>query len=274
MASTRILALPVIALAAAVLVGCDENKTAANDVLQQNEALTKQLAEKDDKLNALGSQLASSEARVSDLQQQLSACQQQTVAGAPAGDGNAVDTKAFKGIDGVEVTVEGNDIHLTIANSLLFDSGKTGLKDSARHTLDTIAQKVKELYPNREIVVIGHTDSDPIRKSAFPTNYHLGFERAFAVREYLGKKGVTENHVALMSFGPDQPEPTKEKSRRVEVVVTGNESKAVAKAKTETPKDAPAAAAKSPAKKGTSATTKSTTKSSTTSSKSTPSGTK
>ena len=271
MASTRILALPVIALAAAVLVGCDENKTASNDLLQQNDALTKQLAEKDDKLNAIGSQLSSSEARVAELQQQLSACQQQTVAATPVGDGQAVDTKAFKGIDGVEVTVEGNDIHLTIANSLLFDSGKTGLKDTARHTLDTIAQKVKELYPNREIVVIGHTDSDPIRKSAFPTNYHLGFERAFAVREYLGKKGITENHVALMSFGPDQPEPTKEKSRRVEVVVTGNEAKAVAKAKTETPKNAPAAAAKGTAKKGT-ATTKSATGS--TSSKATPASSK
>ena len=168
----------VIALAAAVLVGCDENKTASNDILQQNDALTKQLAEKDDKLNALGSQLSSSEARVADLQQQLTACQQQTVAAAPAGGAPTVDTKAFKGIDGVEVTVEGNDIHLTIANSLLFDSGKTGLKDGARHTLDKIAQKVKELYPNREIVVVGHTDADPIRRSSFATNYHLGFERA------------------------------------------------------------------------------------------------
>lgn len=257
MASTRILALPVIALAAAVLVGCDENKSTSSDLLKENDTLTKQLAAKDESLNSLGSQLASSEARVADLQQQLAACQQQTVAATPEGGAGAVDTKPFGNIDGVTVTVEGNDIHLTIANSLLFDSGKTGLKDGARHTLDTIAQKVKELYPNREIIVIGHTDSDPIRKSAFPTNYHLGFERAFAVREYLGKKGVGAQNIALMSFGPDQPEATKEKSRRVEVVVTGNESKAVAKAKTEAPKNAPAAASKGTAKKGT--TTKSTT---------------
>lgn len=267
MASTRILALPVIALAAAVLVGCDENKSTSNDLLKENDALTKQLATKDDSLNSLGSQLASSEARVADLQQQLAACQQSATV-APEGGASAVDTRAFGNIDGVSVTVEGNDIHLTIANSLLFDSGKTGLKDGARHTLDTIAQKVKELYPSREIIVIGHTDSDPIRKSSFPTNYHLGFERAFAVREYLGKKGVSAENIALMSFGPDQPEPTKEKSRRVEVVVTGNDSKAVAKAKTETPKNAPAAASKGTAKKGTNASTKSS------SSKATTSGTK
>jgi flagellar motor protein MotB len=250
MASLRILSLPAIALTAA-LVGCDGDKTASNTLLQDNEALTKQLAEKDDKLNSMGEQLARATQQASDLQQRLAECQNgaTTASAATTKAAPTVDTKAFKGIEGVEVTVEGNDIHLTIANSLLFDSGKTGLKDGARHTLDKIAQKVKELYPNREIVVVGHTDADPIRRSSYPTNYHLGFERAFAVREYLGKKGVTENHIALMSYGPDMPEPTKEKSRRVEVIVTGEESKVAAK--TEAPKNAPAAAGKATAKKAT-----------------------
>lgn len=256
MASFRILSLPALAIPAfalsALLVGCNDNqKTAQNDILKSNDDLTKQVSEKDDKLGSLGEQLARAQAESADLRTQLEACKSATPETAIAERATAehttrFDTKAFSGITGVDVAVEGNELHLVLANSILFDSGRVSIKDGARHTLDKVATKLKELYPTRELVVVGHTDSDPIRKSSYATNYHLGFERAYAVREYLLKKGIAESHVALMSYGPDQPAASKEKSRRIEIVVTATDAKG---GSVESPKNAAASASKATASK-------------------------
>ncbi|RLS49220.1 MAG: hypothetical protein DWH89_01875 [Planctomycetota bacterium] len=69
-----------------------------------------------------------------------------------------------------------------------------------------------------------------------------------------------------MSFGPDRPEASKEKSRRVEVIVTSKTANSDAAAmKTEAPRNAPTAAGKVDATKATAnrASTASTTKSNT-----------
>jgi outer membrane protein OmpA-like peptidoglycan-associated protein len=242
MMNTRWIAAPALALVA-TLAGCnDAQKNAQSELLNQNEDLAKQLSDKDDRLNALGEQLARVQQQANDLQSQLDECNQRAAAPMPAAEEVVVaDAKDFQGIEGVEATVQGDDIHLTIANSLLFDSGKTVLKDGAKKSLDKISSAIKEKYGDREILVVGYTDTDPIRRTAFSTNYHLGFERAFAVRGYLDRKGVAGAHMGLMSFGPDRPAGTKEKSRRVEVIVTGKDAPAVAS--TEEPRsDAPAAA--------------------------------
>lgn len=251
MIRTRWIAVPALALVA-TLAGCNDSQKAANQkVLQDNDELVKQLSEKDDKLNALGEQLARVQQQANDLQSQLEECNQRAAAPAPAAEAVTVaDAKDFQGIEGVEATVQGDDIHLTISNSLLFDSGKTVLKDGAKKSLDRISSTIKEKYGDREILVVGYTDSDPIRRSTYSTNYHLGFERAFSVRGYLDRKGVAGAHMGLMSFGPDRPAGSKEKSRRVEVIVTGKDAPAVAS--TEEPRNEPAAASKSNARTSTS----------------------
>ncbi|MFO0963290.1 MAG: OmpA family protein [Phycisphaerales bacterium] len=262
MASLRSLALPALALAAvactAGLTGCNENqKTAQSDILKSNDDLTKEVNTKNEQLGSIGEQLARAQQENVKLQAQLDECTKNGGAvairesdeGGVAHKASSVDTKALSGIPGVDVTVVDGDIHLTIASSQLFDSGRVSIKDGARHTLDKVATKLKELYPTREIIVVGHTDADPIRKSSFATNYHLGFERAYAVREYLVKKGVNEGHVALMSYGPDQPGATKEKSRRVDIVVTDRQ--ASSGSGVEKPTNAPTAADKSKATKKT-----------------------
>ena len=251
MRSTKILAFPALALCAA-LVGCNDSQKAANsDLLQQNDDLVKQLAQKDDSLNAMGEQLARLQQVNDTLEQQLADCTKQAGAPAPAAETVTVtDVRDFQGIDGVEATVHGDDVHLTISNSLLFDSGKTSLKDGAKRSLDRIAAAIKEKYGDREVMVVGHTDTDPIKRAAFASNYHLGFERAYAVRGYLDRKGVTGAHMGLVSFGPDRPEASKDRSRRVEVIVTGKAAPGpdAAVTRAEAPKNAPKAAAKAPAK--------------------------
>src|SRR5437773_2014211 len=86
-----------------------------------------------------------------------------------------------------------------------------------------IATRLKTQYTGKNIRVEGFTDTDPIHKSGFKSNYHLGFERAFAVRQYLSSKGIDEKRMSLASYGPNAPKPTKPQSRRVEVVVLVNQ---------------------------------------------------
>ena len=105
-----------------------------------------------------------------------------------------------------------------IEGDVLFDSGKFDLKPDAQATLRTIARQIKESYPGSEIRVDGFTDSDQIRASrrnVIPTNYHLGFFRAFAVGQFLQRQGISKGDISHGSYGPEKPQATKAESRRV-----------------------------------------------------------
>ena len=120
---------------------------------------------------------------------------------------------------GVEVFQRGNETVVRIQGDVLFSAGQDSLRSSARATLSTIATKLESAYPGTEIRVTGFTDTDPIKKSGYKSNYHLGFARAYAVGQFLGKHGITPDRVSYASFGPDDPLSSKTKSRRVEVSV-------------------------------------------------------
>ena len=93
------------------------------------------------------------------------------------------------------------------------------LKGSAKRTLDQIAQVINNDYRGKITRIAGYTDTDPIRKSGHKSNYHLGFERGWAVRNYLKSKGIDGGDIAVMSYGPDRPMSSSKQSRRVEIVV-------------------------------------------------------
>ncbi|MCA9286269.1 MAG: OmpA family protein [Phycisphaerales bacterium] len=197
----------------ALLAGCDnKQKDEVSLLTEENQTLRTQLDERNRALDASDADRRQQALRVADLERQLAA--------QPASSPNTpTGATGFEGIEGVTTAVGPGEITATVEGDVLFDSGKTTLKASAKKSLDQIAQVLKTTYAGKEIVIEGHTDTDPIKRSGFKTNYHLGFERAFAVREFLISKGVTAERISLSSFGPNQPLGSKAKSRRVEVVV-------------------------------------------------------
>ena len=62
-------------------------------------------------------------------------------------------------------------------------------------------------------------NTDKITKSNFKSNWHLAFDRAWAVRNYLVTNGVGKNRISIESWGPTKPLSTKTASRRVDIVV-------------------------------------------------------
>lgn len=122
---------------------------------------------------------------------------------------------------GPDVTVEHRDgaLVLTIASDVLFDSGKAALKPNAKKTLDRVVSEIKKKYPTKPLRFAGFTDQDPIKSSDFKTNYHLGFERAFNVGQYVVTHGIDKSLIEYASYGPEQLKSSKKQSRRVEIAI-------------------------------------------------------
>lgn len=116
-------------------------------------------------------------------------------------------------------------ITVTLPNTILFESGKAALKNATSAELDHILSVLKQKYPEKEIDVVGHTDSDPIRKSSWKDNWELSAQRALSVTRYLVEHGIPDSRVRAAGCGPARPVASnatsagKAKNRRVEIVV-------------------------------------------------------
>jgi len=210
MKTTRLISLLAL-VAATTLVGCKNNQQTVDELTTENESLRKQLDDRNAALESAERERQAAIARADDADKSKGAAST-----APAGD------KSFTGIEGVTASQVGNELHVSIEGDVLFDSGKTALKENAKKSLDKVAAILKDKYAGKYIRVAGFTDTDPIKKSGFKDNYYLGFDRAYSVREYIIKKGLEGNVISLSSFGPDVPLKTKAQSRRVEVIVVSN----------------------------------------------------
>ena len=116
-------------------------------------------------------------------------------------------------------------ITVTLPNSILFDSGKASLKQATSTELDHIRSVLRQKYAGKPIDVIGHTDSDPIKKSEWKDNWELSAQRALTVARYLIQRGVPEDKIRAVGCGESRPIASnanasgKAKNRRVEIVV-------------------------------------------------------
>lgn len=213
----RRLALAAAMLLGGLLTGC--SSSLKEQVALLDEENTRLRASLDDRNSALDAM----QRELEDCRTEQLALQSRNaeLAAAPAA---AASADVFAGIPGVETTAGAGVITARVAGDVLFSSGQSELRSTARTSLDEVARIIRNQYPGRAIRVIGHTDKDPIRKTKdkFPTNYHLGFERAFSVREYLIGRGIPASSISIESQGPDRPAGSKERSRRVEIaIVTG-----------------------------------------------------
>lgn len=112
---------------------------------------------------------------------------------------------------------------ISLAGNAFFDSGKATLRPEVLPLLNDIAARLKTL-PN-DISLEGFADSDPIKTSEFPSNWHLSTARALAVRDYLEAQGVQPERMILVGYGDKRPVYSndtpegKAKNRRVDVVI-------------------------------------------------------
>jgi outer membrane protein OmpA-like peptidoglycan-associated protein len=104
------------------------------------------------------------------------------------------------------------------AKRIQFRYSSSQLTTESFAVLDEVAGILKS-NPDIRVIIEGHTSSDGIRE----VNMRLSQNRAENVKKYLQSRGIAENRLTTIGYGPDKPvnqgktEAEKAKNRRVEM---------------------------------------------------------
>lgn len=104
---------------------------------------------------------------------------------------------------------------------VLFDTNRAELAAGAMVTMDRLAQFLNE-NPDHRLLIEGHTDS----RGAEEYNRTLSAERALAVANALGQRGISRDRLRTAGMGEAYPVASNESSagrqenRRVEIVIS------------------------------------------------------
>jgi len=208
------IALLVGLMSVLMLSGCTDWKKNYDALNVEHQNLKGLLERERAEKGQLADQSAKDQQTIADLQKQILVKKKSAAEATGFGEGYDVSFDAAAGT----VTV-------TVSDSILFDSGKVNLKSTTSKELDHICSVLKGKYAGKEVDVVGHTDTDPIRKSKWADNWELSAERALSVTRYLIQKGIPENKIKASGCGPARSIASnsnaagKQKNRRVEIVV-------------------------------------------------------
>jgi chemotaxis protein MotB len=136
---------------------------------------------------------------------------------------------AAKVPQGVKITSTERGLNIRIKDDALFQSGSASINPQIEEFIDLIAGLIKDL-PNF-IAVEGHTDNQPIRSVAFPSNWDLSTARAnILVRYLIDRHHLTANRFSSTGYAGTRPIESNQtpdgqaSNRRVELIVLRNTS--------------------------------------------------
>ena len=135
--------------------------------------------------------------------------------------------------DGVKITSTERGLSIRIKDDALFESGSARLNSQIKEFIDLVAGLVNDL-PNL-IAVEGHTDNQPIRSAAFPSNWDLSTARANVLVRYLTEyHGLAPNRFSSTGYAGTRPIESNStiegqaENRRVEMIVLRHSSPQIA----------------------------------------------
>ena len=162
----------------------------------------------------LGERISKDSQTIAELQKQIAERSQTPAEATGFGEGYDVSFDPSAGT-----------ITVTLPNTILFSPGKAMLKKATNVELDHIRSVLRSRYSGKQIDVVGHTDSDPIKKSPWKDNLELSAQRALTVVRYLIGRGIPESEIRAVGCGAAIPIASnatasgKARNRRVEIVV-------------------------------------------------------
>lgn len=129
----------------------------------------------------------------------------------------------------VSVTIRQRGLVISINSRVLFASGSADLTPDSRDLIMKISGILTPLA-NNQICVEGHTDTDPIHTSQFPSNWFLSSARANTVLSMLLENtNLIPGNLSAVGYGefrpvaPNDTEENKAKNRRVNIVILKDE---------------------------------------------------
>ena len=119
----------------------------------------------------------------------------------------------------------GDELIVKFDAGLLFTTGSDALAAASQEGLTDFAEVLQE-FPDTDLVIEGHTDSDG--KEGY--NKSLSDKRAVSVASYLAQQGIVQPRMNSMGYGESKPVADnataagKQLNRRVEVKITANQA--------------------------------------------------
>ena len=202
--------------------GSSETAKLVNDL----EGTRIELQKKEDRLNLLEKELNArekalieKEARINELESIIES-QKQAFKDLKEKIANALRGFEDKGITVVE---KDGKIYVSMEAKLLFASGSTAVGAEGKGVLVDLA-KVLESQKDVEIIVEGHTDSDPMKSSTHPKdNWELSVLRATSVVKIMLENSDMDpeqiSAAGRSEFHPVDPND-KAKNRRIEIIIS------------------------------------------------------
>ncbi|MBP8910626.1 MAG: OmpA family protein [Phycisphaerae bacterium] len=213
----RTLVVPLICLVAvSLLSGCTDYKKKYDYLNVEHQNLKGRFENLQSERQQLADRIAQDQQTIDELRRQIEELNKTPADATGFGDGYDVAFDAAAGT-----------ITVTLPNTILFESGKASLKSATSTELDHILSVIKQKYADKDIDVVGHTDTDPIvkTKDLWADNLELSAQRALSVARYLISHGIPEKQVRAAGCGSARPIASnataagKAKNRRVEIVV-------------------------------------------------------
>ena len=126
--------------------------------------------------------------------------------------------------DDIQANLVEDGIHVVIADSLMFRTGRARLIEPSRSVLRLLTDLLTDDV--KSVVVEGHTDDRPIDTERFPSNWELSTARAAASVRFL-QENTSEydpSRFTAVGYGSNHPVATNEtrdgraQNRRVEIL--------------------------------------------------------
>ena len=127
------------------------------------------------------------------------------------------------GAEGIKVKKSKDGIVISIADTLMFQTGEADLLEEAKKIQDKLGMLLADMA--NTLRVEGHTDNIPIRTVEFPSNWELSSNRAIRVLKYLVEQGVPPERISAAGYAEFQPiapndtEEGRRLNRRVDIVI-------------------------------------------------------
>ena len=150
------------------------------------------------------------------------------------GAGNIKKEQELSGLEieiaslpGTDVRRDAGGVTVTMEEKALFDQGSATLKKDSQRILMSLVSILKK---NEMLIhVEGHTDSQPIASTLFPSNWDLSVARAVSVIMFLEESGIVANRLSVVGYGDTKPVMEnqdsygQQKNRRVAMKLTYRE---------------------------------------------------
>jgi chemotaxis protein MotB len=125
----------------------------------------------------------------------------------------------------IEINVEKTVVFISISDKLLFKSGSYNVTDKAYTVLEKIAKIIND-QPKMDVMIEGHTDTTPIKRSIIQDNWDLSALRATSITRILQYKyGVKPQRLIAagrsqyIPLVPNDTAENKSKNRRTKIII-------------------------------------------------------